>query len=56
MRWVDPIRVVRSALTKPRRIARPVSISSDATTMSTSPGTGFSASTGRTSPRGCSSM
>jgi hypothetical protein len=32
--------------TKPRNIARPVSISSEAMTTSTSPGTGVSASTG----------
>ena len=38
--------MVRSGVTKPRCMARPASISSEAMTTSTSPGTGISASTG----------
>ncbi len=38
--------VVRSGVTRPRWIARPPSISSEASTTSTSPGSGISASTG----------
>ena len=41
MRWVDAISVVRSGVTKPRRIARPASASSAAIRMSTSPGDGL---------------
>jgi hypothetical protein len=46
VRCVDEIRVVRSGVTKPRWIARPASISSAASTISTSPGAGMSDSTG----------
>ena len=45
-RWVDAISVVRSAVTRPRWTARAASISSEARTMSTSPGIGINASTG----------
>ena len=45
-RLVEAISVVRSGVISPRWIARPASISSDAITISTSPGTGISASTG----------
>ena len=46
VRWVEAISVVRSGVTKPRITARPASISSAATRMSTSPGAGASANTG----------
>ena len=46
-RCVDAMSVVRSLVTRPRCTARPASISSDASTTSTSPGNGISASTGR---------
>ncbi len=45
-RWVDAISNVLSGVTKPRSTARAPSISSDASTTSTSPGTGIKASTG----------
>ena len=45
-RWVEASSVVRSGVTRPRWIARPPSISSEASTTSTSPGSGISASTG----------
>ena len=45
-RWVEAIRVVLSLVTKPRCTARPASISSEANTMSTSPGKGIKANTG----------
>ena len=46
MRWVEAISVVRSGLTKPFSIARPASISSEATITSTLPGLGVSERTG----------
>ena len=45
-RWVEAMKVVRSGVTSPRCSARPASISSEAITTSSSPGTGASASTG----------
>src|SRR5262249_29618507 len=45
-RWVEAISKVFSGETKPRSTARAASISSEASTTSTSPGTGISASTG----------
>jgi hypothetical protein len=45
-RLVEVRSVVRSGVTSPRWIARPASISSEATTMSTSPGIGINAITG----------
>ena len=45
-RWVEAISSVLSGVTKPRSTARAASISSEASTTSTSPGTGISASTG----------
>ena len=45
-RCVDAISVVRSGVTRPRWTERAASISSEARTMSTSPGIGISASTG----------
>ena len=45
-RWVEAISSVRSGVTKPRSTARAASISSEASTTSTSPGTGIRASTG----------
>jgi hypothetical protein len=46
VRWLEASSVVRSGVTSPRCTARPASISSEAITTSTSPGTGISASTG----------
>jgi len=45
-RCVEATKVVRLAVTRPRCSARPASISSEAITMSTSPGTGLRAMTG----------
>ena len=45
-RWLEAIIVVRSGVTRPRCTARAASISSEATTTSTSPGTGIIARTG----------
>ena len=45
-RCVDATSTVRSGVTKPRRIARPASIISAATSTSTSPAAGISAKTG----------
>jgi hypothetical protein len=45
-RFVEAISVVRSGVQNPRWIARPASISSEAITMSTSPGVGKRLSTG----------
>ena len=45
-RCVENTKVLRSGETRPRWIARPASISSEAITKSTSPGAGISASTG----------
>ena len=44
--WLDAISVVRSGVTMPRRIDRPASMNSDASTMSTSPGVGICARIG----------
>ncbi|MHC2281384.1 hypothetical protein ACVME8_008027 [Bradyrhizobium diazoefficiens] len=41
-RWLDAISVVRSGVTRPRRIDRPASMNSAAITTSTSPGVGIS--------------
>ena len=41
-RWVEAIKVVRSGVTRPRRMERPASISSAASTTSTSPSAGIS--------------
>jgi hypothetical protein len=43
---VETMNVVRSGVTSPRCTARPASISSEAITISTSPGTGVRPSTG----------
>ena len=53
-RWVDATSVVRSGVTRPRCSARAASISSLASTTSTSPGNGISASTGA-APAACAS-
>jgi len=55
-RCVDATRVVRSGVTRPRWTARPASISSDASTTSTSPGSGISASTGRAPSRSAAAL
>jgi hypothetical protein len=51
-RWVEAMSVVRSGVTNPRRMARPASIISAATSTSTSPAAGISENTGSRSPRG----
>ena len=51
-RWVEPISVVRSGVTKPRITARPTSIISAAISTSTSPAAGASAKTGSSVPLG----
>ncbi len=52
VRCVEVISVVRSGDTKPRWMARPASISSAASTMSTSPGVGISDRIGVPAPSG----
>ena len=52
----EAISVVRSGVTKPRRMARPASIISAATRMSTSPAAGISEKTAGFSPSGAISM
>ena len=51
-RWVEAIRVERSGVTRPRKMERPASASSAASTTSTSPGAGISDRIGARPPFG----